>query len=517
MLCVIFSTALWLVVATKLHMPVSTTQATVGGIIGIALVARGGRAVQWSGVGLIVASWFVSPILSALLSGAIFWGVRKFVLRSPRPFDNALLSLPFLVGFTLAVNIFFIVYEGPEALSETPLWAALVAAVGGGLLTGIVVYFFVVPRVRRSVKSDVRAGLVPGHAGDAPQGAEGGEGQGSAAAGGSDVIVEMPQLSAGHDGSPKPSKPPASSDSSQGPAHNRQSEGGGADSDSGTPPSSANGSPAEGPPASTAVDSGCEAVLQSEHRPADDDAESVSSLKHEAGQAVNSGWATRLTAGMSQDVHADTAVDGGDATVAAIHSQGEVFEPRTERVFTYLQVVTACFDSFGHGANDVANSIGPLAAIVAIYETSSVSSDATVPLWVLALGGVGIVVGLATLGYEIIKAIGVRLSKITPSRGFTIEIGAAFVIVVGSRLGLPLSTTQAQIGSTVGVALLEGRRGAVNWPALARVFLGWVLTLVVTGTVSASVFAFCVYAPSVPSGPLYPSSLVQGGNMTASA
>ena len=514
MLCVIFSTALWLLLATKLHMPVSTTQATVGGIIGIALVARGSDAVQWSGVGLIVASWFVSPLLAAALSGGIFWLVRRYILRSERPFDNALLSLPFLVGCTLAVNVFFIVYEGPESLRDTPLWAAVVASLGAGILTAVVVYFCVIPRVRKNIKADERAGLVAG-GDDTPSQEDGGAAVSPNLASPPAVVIEMVRPAEAESDATEANEAPPDSDGTP-----EVSEGA-----SEPPLEGEEGGAAgvrEGATAST--EAAAEETEQDSKQLLSDldspEAASPSAAAETGEDAASSrgvgggGGQKRLGAGLNHDIHAEAT--GGDATVAAIHAQGEVFEPRTERVFTYLQVVTACFDSFGHGANDVANSIGPLAAIVAIYETSTVDSRASVPLWILALGGVGIVVGLATLGYEIIKAIGVRLSKITPSRGFTIEIGAAFVIVVGSRLGLPLSTTQAQIGSTVGVALLEGRRDAVNWKALVRVFLGWVLTLVVTGTVAATLFAFCVYAPSVPSGPLH-SAAVAAANVTGSS
>ena len=148
--------------------------------------------------------------------------------------------------------------------------------------------------------------------------------------------------------------------------------------------------------------------------------------------------------------------------VANIHDRAEKFDPRTEEVFKYVQVVTAICDSFAHGANNVANAIGPLETIYIIYIDGEIKEDRSLGAWgylILAVGGVGIVLGLALFGYKIISAIGVKIAKITPSRGFSIELGAAVMVIIGTRLHLPLSTTHCQVGSTAGVALLEVRVG----------------------------------------------------------
>ena len=147
-------------------------------------------------------------------------------------------------------------------------------------------------------------------------------------------------------------------------------------------------------------------------------------------------------------------------------------------------MLTACAMAFAHGSNDVANAVGPLAAVVSVAKAGVVLQDSALPIWILLLGGVGIVVGLATYGYKVISAIGVKLTAITPSRGYCIELGAAFVIIYGTTQGWPLSTTHCQVGATVGVGLFEGTKGINGW-VLGKTVLGWVITLVVVGTSAA--------------------------------
>ena len=160
------------------------------------------------------------------------------------------------------------------------------------------------------------------------------------------------------------------------------------------------------------------------------------------------------------------------------------------------QVFTACFAALGHGANDVANSIGPYAAIIGIYNSGRVAQGSPVPLWILVMGGLGIVAGLLLYGYKVIESIGVKLMKVTPARGFAIELSAALVVIIGSGLGIPLSTTHCQVGAETGVGMVEGK-GGVNWSLLGQVGIGWLVTLLICGGISGGLFSAIVYGPSV--------------------
>merc|ERR1711998_742151 len=137
-----------------------------------------------------------------------------------------------------------------------------------------------------------------------------------------------------------------------------------------------------------------------------------------------------------------------------------------EAMFTYLQVFSACFDALAHGANDVANAVGPFATIFMLYNGGTLGSKQDMgenKYWILGMGGIGIGVGLMLYGSQILRAIGVKLAVITPSRGFCIEMGSSLVVILGAHLGWPLSTTHCQVGATAGVALLEGFKGFNKW------------------------------------------------------
>jgi PiT family inorganic phosphate transporter len=149
---------------------------------------------------------------------------------------------------------------------------------------------------------------------------------------------------------------------------------------------------------------------------------------------------------------------------------------RTERIFIYLQILTACFIAFAHGANDVANAIGPLSAAVQTAQHGLVAAKAAVPLWALLLGGVGIVIGLATYGWKVMETVGKRITELTPSRGFCAQFGAATTIVIASKLALPISTTHTLVGAVLGVGLARGI-GALNLSTVRDIAISWVITI----------------------------------------
>jgi sodium-dependent phosphate transporter len=415
-LCVIFAVSIWLVLASFLEMPVSTTHSCVGGMIGMTMVARGSSCVVWTkksdtfpfvgGVVAIVISWLLSPVVSGGFAFVFFVALRALVMRSEHSFSRASVAFPVLLACTLIINIFFIVYKGAKflELDDTPLSTAFAVAFGVGGGVGIIAYFTVTPYILKTTEELYeKMQLEKAELGSGVKKVE-------------EKVVRQPREY----------------------------------------PTGVMGAPLR------VWYALCDHL---EH-----------SLAHKADDILEE-----------------------DKAVQAIHENAEKFDEKTELSMRYLQILTACCDSFAHGANDVANSIGPFASMIVIFRSGEVSSKAEMgsdSYWILGLGAAGIVAGLALYGYKILHALGTKIAKLTPSRGICIELGAACVIIMGSRLGWPLSTTHCQVGATVGVAMLEGRKG-INWFIIGKTIFGWIITLVVVGLSTAAFFAQGAFAPMV--------------------
>ena len=158
-----------------------------------------------------------------------------------------------------------------------------------------------------------------------------------------------------------------------------------------------------------------------------------------------------------------------------------------ENIFVYLQILTACLVAFAHGANDVANAIGPVAAVISVLNTHTLQSHATIPSWLLALGGGGIVLGLATWGWRVIETVGERITELTPTRGFCAEFGTAATVLLASKLGLPISTTHALVGAIFGVGMARGLQ-ALNLQMVKEIVLSWVVTIPLCAAASIGAF-----------------------------
>jgi len=401
---VLISVTMWLFLASYLEMPVSTTHSCVGGMIGMTIISGGMDCVIWyketeyfpyiGGVSGIILSWFISPIFSAIIAGFIFFITRLTVLRRNNSFYKSYILLPILIGITLLLNSFFIIYKGGKGigLDEISELTAFLISLGIGLISGLSIIPFI-PYLKNKVEQRF-------------------------------IEKNLPE---------------------------RQ--------------------------------------------------QCINENTIEVNDDMNccKKCLTNIKKNINYDIQDELSKN---EKVKTIHDNSEKFNEKTEESFKYLQIFTAICDSFSHGANDVANAIGPYAAIVSIYSNNG-NMDNKVDMgdhayWILAMGGMGITIGLLLYGYKIINAIGVKICCITPSRGYAIELGSATVIIIGSRLGIPLSTTHCQVGATLGVAAFDDLKkcSGINWRLVLKVFSGWIITLVFVGGTSALITAQGIYSPS---------------------
>jgi len=313
--------AIWLMVASTRGWPVSTTHSIVGAIVGFAMVGIGIDAVEWGKIGMIAASWVVSPLLGGTIAFLLMMSIRALILNTENPFQSAKRWGPayiFLVGFIISLVTMF---KGLKHLNlELSAGMSFVVAILFGVFVAAV------------------------------------------------------------------------------------------------------------------------------------------------------GWV------LINRVKVDSSADR-DFHFASV-----------EKVFAPMMIFTACAMAFAHGSNDVANGIGPLAAVVSIVQSGGeVTQKAGLPLWVLVLGGFGIVVGLATMGYKVMKTIGTRITELTPSRGYCATLAAAATVVLASRTGLPVSTTHIAVGAVIGVGLARGV-GAIDIRVIGGIVMSWLVTLPVGGVLAALIF-----------------------------
>jgi sodium-dependent phosphate transporter len=201
--------------------------------------------------------------------------------------------------------------------------------------------------------------------------------------------------------------------------------------------------------------------------------------------------------GANVDVHARQLGTGKEADRRAeMHQYTKQYPNETEHLYSFLQVMTSCTQAFAHGSNDVANAIGPFAAIYYIWKTGLPTDKNTeTPVWMLAFGGAMIVIGLATYGYNMMISLGNKITLHSPSRGFSMEFGASITVILASQFGIPVSTTMCIVGATTGVGIISGGFRAVNWLHLAKIWAGWIATIPLAGVLAGCLTGFILNAP----------------------
>ncbi|KAF7666983.1 hypothetical protein LDENG_00083920 [Lucifuga dentata] len=515
-----FGSAVWQLVASFLKLPISGTHCIVGATIGFSMVARGHQGVKWMELLRIVASWFLSPVLSGIMSGIVFYFVRKFILNKADPLPSGLRALPIFYAITMGINIFSIMYTGAPLLgfNKLPWWGILSIALGCAFITALVIWFIVCPRLKKKIKRETAAAPcetplmeknsskpVPAEqpskpCDPEPQNPPADSQKVAFSLGGSeeaDLNMETKDLdlSNGLNGT---FGPMMITDPHSGRSHTIHKDSGLykdllhklhkakvgdciGDSDTEERPIRRNNSYTSYTMAIYGIsgDSKYKETDGGLQRRSRVDSYSSYSSAIGSGSTVQEGTVT-----LTQEAGRELALEEEDEL--------EVDQPAVSLLFQFLQILTACFGSFAHGGNDVSNAIGPLVALWLLYESGSVVSTAPTPIWLLLYGGVGICAGLWVWGRRVIQTLGKDLTPITPSSGFSIELASALTVVVASNIGLPVSTTHCKVGSVVAVGWLRSRK-SVDWHLFRNIFIAWFVTVPISGLISAAVMALFIY------------------------
>ncbi|ODV61645.1 inorganic phosphate transporter [Ascoidea rubescens DSM 1968] len=474
MCCAIVGSSLWLTLATSIGLPVSTTHSIVGGIIGAGVAAGIDVHWGWEGFAKIAASWFISPCVAGGFASIAFLTSKYFVLERKHDVRNGLMYVPVLVFITFSILTMLIVWKGSPKLNldELPNSTIIGAIFGvGGCAFAIYMLVFY-PYFRRKLvhedwtlrKYDIVKGPIYWFKS-------------------TDNIPPMPE---GHE---------LVIDYYKGRRYDETT--------------SEQLTPSHDEAVSTDIENKTsnkgkeiEVALQPVNDGPSNLEEKIPTrtlwfnmLKHPK-QWPKLLWLIFIH-GIDQDIISDQVNSQSRlaGNLKKVHTKAKIYNNKVEYLYSILQAITATTMSFAHGANDVSNAAGPLATVYLVWTSNTVASKADVPVWVLCYAAAALTIGLWTYGYNIMRNLGNRLILQSPSRGFSIELGAAVTVVMATQLALPVSTTQSAVGATVFVGLCNNDLNAVNWIMVGWCYFGWLFTLPCAGLVSGLLMAIILNAP----------------------
>ncbi|KAK7025997.1 hypothetical protein VNI00_015828 [Paramarasmius palmivorus] len=478
--CAICASSIWLTIATKKSWPVSTTYSIVSAITGVGVAVGGADAPNWGwnngkGLATIFAGLFIAPGLSAAFGTAVYLLIKFVVLWRKEPTKWALYTAPFFFFLVAAICTMSIIYKGSPQLNldEQPSTTLAAAIVGTGAVIAALSLLFWTPFVHaKVVKKDYTVRWYHFFMGPLLW-----KRQPPADAGTIGAQSAVPDYRIRKDDHEEPVKPEDSSVDT--------------DNEKGVP--------------------------RNDNEPQQPQPSQLSEQVEKDPHPIEGAWAEPknlyiiarykavpfikklLTHGTSVDIHAlqtkekDT-VEG--RRMQDVYQRAKQYPNDTEHLYSFMQVMSACTASFAHGANDISNAIGPFSAIYQVWSTGETAgSKSSTPIWALVFGAAMLVLGLATYGYNIMAVLGNRITLHSPSRGFSMELGAAITVILASQFGIPVSTTMCITGATIGVALCNGDVKAVNWRAIGWIYLGWILTIPIAATFAGCLMGIILNAP----------------------
>ena len=475
MLCASISSGIWQAIATYMKWPVSTTHSTIGAVVGFALVYDA-SSIDTEKITQVVASWAISPLMAGTLTMILLTLNILIVLNSKKPVERARIWMPFMVTLTVMLIVMFVIYKGTPQLDldelemGTALWISAVVGIVCGLFTFLGIRFGVFSKLAEYFGPTYNkvAGCMSTTYDKVVV----------CTSCGYRKTVDEALEPEGH--VVKPIVTASTKDSTSNVAVE------GATTDDST-------------------------TDDAENKP-----EVVTEEPTAAPKPVSTNEEVVCNNCNKEMVIMRTKSKGGTKKALLVNKYENekfpnmrVWNEEAETMYSWLQVFTAIVSSFAHGSNDIANSVAPLAAMYAIYINGTLEKKSDVPVWLLVIGGVGMVVGLATWGYRIIGRMGRELSGVSPTRGVSIELGAAVTVLIASRLEIPVSTTHCQVGSIMGSGLVDSfRKDGCSLRALWRnelpnvdlkifgkIVFAWIITLPVTIGISGALFAFGYESP----------------------
>uniref|UniRef100_H2ZN36 Phosphate transporter n=1 Tax=Ciona savignyi TaxID=51511 RepID=H2ZN36_CIOSA len=496
-----FGSSIWQLLATFLKMPVSGTHSIVGACIGFSLVAVGANGVNWTNLGLIVASWFVSPVLAGFASVLLYYFIHKHILQTDEPLAVGLKLLPMFYSVTVGINLFSILYSGAPVLGldNIPLWVIIVSTFGGMLFIAAVTLFFIVPRIKQQAEKKMAAAHPKAHE-DLQSTSEHRLVTGNRKT--SNKQLDPPPAFETSDSSEVTNTTVKFEQQTTKKCQQRVKY---------NPPRTkikqVQHSLEQFPQITTRNIVFLVEIKQGEAKGAIGNCDRVGATNKY--QVLNGG---NLMLQIKKDSKCTSKnlsmLMGHLASIYAIivclikdlHTKANESDKEDDyevklydadedpiavrKIFSNLQVLTACFASFAHGGNDVSNAIGPLIALWIVYWSGGVSQASPTPWYLLLFGGGGISIGVWAFGRRVMETIGKDITKVTPSRGFCIELMTATTVLVASNVGIPISTTHCKVGAVVSIGWY-GSRTAVDWSMARNIAFAWFVTVPVSGILSA--------------------------------
>ncbi|CZS92657.1 probable phosphate-repressible phosphate permease [Rhynchosporium agropyri] len=473
MTCALVGSSAFMTVATRYGLPVSTTHSIMGGVLGAGIASLGPEGVNWGwrGVPQVFAAWAIAPGIAGIFASIIFLITKYGVLKSKNPVRNAFISVPFYFAFTTGILTMLIVWKGAASASAAvKTWGAgqyIGVIFGVGIGCGTLSAIFILPYLHRKLNLsdwqlvwyDAFKGPALLYRGEVPPNPNGEQ-----------ALVK--DYYKGHKTREQLDR------------DGREIVAAPIDVETNTP-----------------LSKEAEAGARSSGDVSESTTNSVAPVEVRIGPWYQPGNLFQiLKKAFMRGVDVDVIAEQKKRSILVgnleeMHAKAAHYDNKAEHTYSMLQILTAATAAFAHGANDVSNAVGPLAAVYFIWSTGKIASKSPVPVWILCYGGAAIVIGLWTYGYNIMRNLGNRLTLHSPSRGFSMELGAACTVVMATRLALPVSTTQCIVGATVGVGLCNGELKSINWRMVLWIYGGWIITLPCTGIISGCLMGIILNAP----------------------